>query len=232
MEKVKEFIFYHKKEIVIISLVILLCIILSILFISEYKDSSIVETEYVTLLSNDEVEDEISVETIFVDIKGEIKTPGVYEMENGERVIDLIEKAGGLTDKSYTRNINLSKILTDECVVIVNSIDEINVETIKCESVSECVCEDLSDVCLEEKDVLTDNLISDDSDYVEENKIININKATEEELMALPGIGESKANNIIEYRNENKFNNIDDIKNVSGIGDSVYEKIKDLITVE
>jgi competence protein ComEA len=83
---------------------------------------------------------------------------------------------------------------------------------------------DKNDACIKEENN-TDIKVED------EKKLINLNNALKEELMNIPGIGESKAKSIIEYRNKNKFITIEDIKNVSGIGDSVFEKIKGYITI-
>jgi len=126
-------------------------------------------------------------------------------------------------------------------------------EIIKYEIIEkECVCPNtINDACIEEKDTVTNELEntkeeslkenneSEENNKVEEsekesneeNKLININIATIDELQTIKGVGESKAKSIIEYRKENKFTKIEDIKNVSGIGDSLFEKIKDYITI-
>lgn len=160
-----------------------------------------------------------------VEIKGMIKNPGVYEINENDRVIDLIEKAGGLLEDSNTSILNLSKKLKDEMVVIIYSnkeIEELKQDkiVIKYEEVLvPCECPDsINDACIEKEN--TDN-----------KKIININTATKEELMTLPSIGESKAENIINYRENFKFETIEQIKEVSGIGESLFEKIKDYITI-
>lgn len=155
------------------------------------------------------------------EIKGQVKNPGVYEINENDRVINLIEKAGGLLKESDTSFINLSKILTDEMVVIIYSKEEIqkakeDKTTYEIVEIP-CDCPDtINDACIEEK---------------EPSKLININEATKEQLMSLPNIGESKADSIIEYRKNFKFETIEQIKEISGIGDSLFEKIKDLITV-
>ncbi len=164
---------------------------------------------------------------IYVDIKGAVKNPGVYKLGSNARVIDAVEISGGLTKEANTRYINLSKLLTDGDVIMVYSEKEIKdakkenpvyIET-------PCVCEEVkNDACINE-------------DKIEENNNknstlkININNATLDELKTLTGIGDAKAKAIIEYRNNNgNFKNIEEIKNVSGISESVYAKIKENIT--
>ena len=170
--------------------------------------------------------------TLFIDVKGSVNAPGVYEIDEGKRVIDAINLAGGLTENADTINLNLSKKLTDEMYIVVYSKDEIynykkNTdkpnEEIKCASV-ECVCPDVkNDACINKENNNDETIINDK---------VSINNASKEELMNLSGIGESKAEAIISYRNENgDFQNIEDIKNVSGIGDALFEKIKDNITI-
>ena len=177
--------------------------------------------------------------TLFVDVKGSVNNPGVYEMDVGKRVIDAINLAGGLTENADTINLNLSKKLSDEMYIVVYSKEEIysynknskqDNEEITCAS-QECVCPDVkNDACINTQgNVKNDNTKEDNQTSKEK---VSINKASKEELMNLSGIGETKAEAIISYRNENgNFKNIEDIKNVSGIGEAVFEKIKDNITI-
>ena len=168
---------------------------------------------------------------IFVDIKGEVKSPGVYEINSGSRVSDVIKLSGGLTKNANTRFINLSKVLNDGEVIVIYSNNEIkNATKTKTETIyvnTPCVCEEVkNDACLIE------NLNIEEHIKKTKNNKININKTIKEELMSLSGIGESKANNIIEYRNSNGlFNSIEDIINVSGISETIFSKIKENITV-
>lgn len=180
-----------------------------------------------TVTKKDEKDEKTKNETVLVDVKGEVNTPGVYELTSNNTVIDAINKAGGLTKISDTSNINLSKKLEDEMVIIVYSKAEIQ----KMEE-DKIVCPPCNNACITEEDEKAK------LDEKEENTAetpmgkININTADETALQTLDGIGETKAKAIIEYRNKNgNFKTIEDIKNVSGIGDSVYEKIKDNITV-
>lgn len=187
----------------------------------------------VTKKENDKKE---NIKTVFVDIKGAVNAPGVYELEEGKRVIDAINLAGGLSDNANTININLSKKLTDEMFVVVYTKNEIaehkknnNVaKEIKCAS-NECVCPDTNnDACIKQSSKGSTTMLEEKkSDFK-----ISINNASKEKLMTLSGIGESKADAIISYRQEKgTFETIEDIKNVSGIGDAVFEKIKDNITL-
>ena len=190
---------------------------------------------------------DITVNKVKVDIKGSVVAPGVYEVEETSKVIDVINIAGGLKENADTSRINLAKTVKDEMVIIVYSKSEIesyinsqNKVEIKTEYIyveKPCECPTVNnDACLKEEDLSANEIPKEESkdennNVLEEIKIVSINTATKEELMTLPSIGESKANNIIEYRNTNKFTKIEDIKNVSGIGESLFEKIKDYITI-
>lgn len=178
-----------------------------------------------------------NVKTVFVDVKGAVNAPGVYELENTKRVIDAINLAGGLSDNANTINLNLSKKLEDEMYIIVYTKKEIadfkknnNSSEISCAS-NECLCPDTNnEACINQNS--NKNSSNTKTSSSNSNSKVSINTAKKEELMTLSGIGESKANAIISYRQENgNFKMIEDIKNVSGIGDVVYEKIKDSITL-
>lgn len=134
-------------------------------------------------------------------------------------VIDVIEIAGGLIEGADTSMINLAKIVSDEMTIIIYSNEEV-LEKYK-EEICVCDCPEITnDACIDNENVSTDT------------ELVNINTASKEELMTITGIGESKADTIIKYREENgNFKSIEDIKNVSGIGESLFEKIKDYITV-
>ena len=193
-----------RKYIYIITIIIFIIFcIMVIIRKRELKDNNVnykVNKEDI-IVNNDKINDE--EEYIYVDIKGEVINPNVYKIEKGLRVIDVINLAGGLTEESDTSNINLSKIVTDEMVIVIKSKnnEEVYID---------------SDV-----DINNNN----------NNQLIDINTCTIDELLTLPGIGESKANNIIEYRKKNKFNTINDIMNVSGISESLFNKIKEYIKV-
>ena len=173
---------------------------------------------------------ESTYETLYVDIKGAVNNPGVYEMNEGSRVIDVIEEAGGLRDDADTSIINLSKQVEDEMYIIIYTKDEIMSykeriipsKKIVTEIEEKIICPDTdNDACIGKNDGKNSSL----------NSKVNINTASKEELMLIPGIGESKANSIIEYRENNNFTDISEIMNVSGVGESIYDKIKDYIEV-
>ena len=154
-------------------------------------------------------------EQIIVHITGAVKVPGIIKLKQGSRIEDAVEQAGGLTEDADISNVNLAYVLEDGVKITIPS-----------------------NLNIEEQEIITDesgeNII--DTEFYKENTIkgkININKAKEDELLTLPGIGIELASRIISYREQNgKFSNIEEIKKVSGIGDSKYEKIKDLISTK
>lgn len=217
-----------EKRIVIIIFIVSL---LSGVFIGKLCFSGVTEENINTITDvsalNNSNEDETEKNTIFVDIKGAVKKPGVYEMEVNQLVNDAIKKAGGLTKSAYTKNINLSQKLKDEMVIYIFSSSEIKKMNEKIITDTTCQCE-----TIEVNNCITNPTKTNSSNQEEQTtKIININTASKEELMSISGLGDSKADAIITYRKEHPFTNVEEIKNVSGIGDSVFAKIKDYITV-
>lgn len=202
-------------------------IVLFMIFVYVINNSSNNDNVYASnnIEAKEEKDEEksILVSKYYVDIKGEVKNPGIYEVSSDARVNDVIKLSGGLTKNADVSIINLSKKVTDEMVIKIYSKKEVSdaknsiskepevIEIIK-EIEKECVCPVTSD---------TNNNSKDGK--------ININTATKEELITIPRIGESKADAIIEYRNSKKFENIDEIKNISGIGDKLFESIKEYI---
>lgn len=153
-------------------------------------------------------------EYIYVDIKGAVKKPGVYKLNIDSRVIDAINISGGLVKNSNTDYINLSKILKDSEIIKVYTNEEIK----KLENDSP-----------QELPKIETNIKEENQNEI---KLININEATKEQLKELNGIGDSKAESIIEYRNNiGKFNSIDEIKNIDGISETIFNKIKEFITI-
>lgn len=150
-----------------------------------------------------ELEESI-IETITVDIDGAVVNPGIYELNFGSRVNDVILKAGGLLVDAETKYINRARILDDGEKIYIRTIDE-NYD---------------------------DEIIGEETNSKKSNGKININVASKEELMTLNGIGDSYAQRIIDYRENKKFSSIEEIKNISGIGEKTFEKIKDYIMVK
>ena len=236
---VKLFIYENKRKIIIIMSLLLVFLSVTFLFLNKdtFKKESVV---YENLLHEDELvkEKEEKQEEIiyyFVDVKG---------IEKGKRVVDAINKAGGVKKDANTTLLNLSMELHDEMVIIVYSNEEVNKlsETKQKEEKQEVICnqEIVNDACICNQEITNENTdVSEEgkesSDNYEKDvgsEKININKATIDELMTLSKIGESKAKAIIEYRDINgSFKTIEDIKNVSGIGDTLFESLKDYITV-
>jgi competence protein ComEA len=147
--------------------------------------------------------------TVVVDVKGEIKQPGVYQSNQNERVIDVIQKAGGLTDNADQNQVNFAAHVQDELVIYVPA---------KGEAPSSAELSSSSQV----KNGSGGNTSK-----------ININKADENEFQNLTGIGPSKAAAIVQYRKDNgPFSTIEDLKKISGIGEKTFEKLKESITVQ
>lgn len=204
-EKLKDTDIKVKALIVVMAIIVITTIGLYI-----YKTSK--EEEYMyyeeSIEANEITNEEnvIQEETITVHITGEIKYPGVVVLKNGDRIVDAIEAAGGETENADLDRVNLAYVLNDgDKIYIPNKNEE------------------------EEKG----NIITTENEIGQEKKItININTATLEELIKLPGIGEATANKIIEYRKQNgKFQNIEELKNVPGIGNSKFENLKNEIRV-
>lgn len=177
----------------------------------ELEDNNAIYQE--NIIENREREE---VEKIVVHISGQIVNPGVITLEKGARIIDAIHIAGGITEEADLTNVNLAYVLEDaQKIYIPSSKDK----------------EGDIDMIQENKEgiILSKNL---DSKQQEKRKV-NINTASQEELEKLPGIGSSIALRIVNYRKENgKFNTIEEIKNVSGIGENKFNHIKDNIYVK
>lgn len=202
--------------------ILLICLLFIVI-----NDAIIISDLYKIKTNNQIGENEKNIDnnkesnTIKIDIKGEVKKPGVYEATENMNVNDAIKMAGGLKKGASTDNINLSKTLKNEMVIIISKKLKENIKnTIKNDALPSS-----SEVIGEVKNSDTNNIQNNS------NKLISLNKGSLDELMTIPGIGEQKAKQIIEYRNSNAFTSIEDIKNVSGIGESLFERIKDYITI-
>ncbi len=140
---------------------------------------------------------------IYVDVCGAVKKPQVIEVPEGSRVFEVIEKAGGVREDAWVQGLNQAAVVTDGQQIRVPTFEEEkNWENTQTQS------------------------------GAEQPGKINLNEANAEELMSLPGIGQAKAADIIEYRETiGRFQSIEEIKNISGIKDAVFEKIKEKIVV-
>ncbi|EGT3614970.1 competence protein ComE [Clostridium perfringens] len=173
--------------------------------------------------SNEKDSSNSNIEKIVVEIKGEVKNPNVYVLENGSRIYELIEKAGGPTEEADLSNINRALYLSDGQCVVVRNINDVQDET---ENLEEALNDENS------KNV-SNNSPEEKISSSGESSTININAASKETLMTLNGIGESKAQAIIDYREETGgFKSIDELTNISGIGEKTLEKIKDKISIK
>jgi len=217
---------YRKQIIIGIIIFILIC---SIIGFSIYKLRSIPKKKKKEIVVEKKLEkkQEVSIDKIQVDIKGQINKPGIYEVSSNSRVIDVIHLAGDLTENADTSVINLSKKVHDEMVIIIYSRDEVN-DFKKTKEIEKQV----EELCIKKDD----NSLNNDACVNNENTTISnkisINNASLEELKNLTGIGEKKAKDIITYREKNgPFKTIEDLMKVNGIGENSFAQIKEDITL-
>lgn len=182
-----------------------------------------------TAISDDIKEQEL----IYVHITGEVVNPGVIVANNGDRIANIIEKAGGITQKADLKKVNLAFKVEDGQKINIPSVDSTNEENKEQKN-------DTKDNCVNDRkdSYITksggENVVIDgkENNNEKEGGKVNINTATQTELETLTGIGPSTASKIIRYRNEKgKFKKIEDIKNVSGIGEAKFKKIEADIVV-
>lgn len=228
----------RKKDILIIALMVVIIGLVGCIIVGPDKKEINGTTEKVLEQKVDvtEVIEDV-VEEYYVDIKGAVKKPGVYKLSKGSIVNDVISMAGGLKSNASTKYINLSYEIKNHDVIYIYTSSEVKKTTIK----EECVCPEVEISKCENSSIVTnssDNVVKSNTEVNEDKEVsdvsankININMASLDELMSLNGIGEAKALAIIEYRNTNKFTKIEDLMNVSGIGESLYNKVKDSIAV-
>ncbi|WP_057490747.1 helix-hairpin-helix domain-containing protein [Streptococcus orisasini] len=149
---------------------------------------------------------------IMVDIKGAVKNQGVYNLPAGSRVNDLIEKAGGFSEKADRKSVNLAQKLQDEAVIYVAAVGE-NISAVGNSQEGTIGQAQTTQSAAKDK--------------------INLNSASLAELQTISGIGEKRAQDIIDYRESNGgFQSIEDLKNISGIGEKTIEKLKDLVSID
>ncbi|MBQ6992017.1 MAG: helix-hairpin-helix domain-containing protein [Clostridia bacterium] len=200
----------NKQKIILTIITIIIIFIIGIFLITKDKN---VENEYQQYIvdENEEVEEkDIEKEKIKIHVIGEVQNTGMIELDEGARISDIIEAAGGSTENADLSKVNLAYEVEDGQKVYIPSINDERVEQYVTNGSGEGIIE-------------------------EETKkgLVNINTATQTELETLPGIGPSTALKIITYREENgKFQSIEDIKNIPGIGESKFKNIKEFIYVK
>ena len=151
-------------------------------------------------------EESVEQDLITVDVKGAVKSPGIYDLPVGSRVNDAVQKAGGLTEQADSKSINLAQKVSDEALVYVPTKGE---------------------------EAASQQTVSGTASSTSKEKKVNLNKASMEELKQVKGLGGKRAQDIIDHRETNgKFKSVDELKKVSGIGAKTIEKLKDYVTVD
>ena len=187
----------------------IIAIIGTIKLVDIYYEKNNTEKISISNFIENETEDEKGNTKIKLYITGEVKNQGVIELEEGDRIADAIEKAGGQTEQASLKNVNLAYQLEDGQKIYIPNVND------------------------NETEIIDDGASGVVDDTTANQTVVNINKADETELQSLNGIGESLATSIVQYRKENgKFETIEDLKNVPGIGDSKFENIKEYIKVK
>lgn len=209
---------YLKDNILSLIIIFLNIFIIGILvYFNFFEEEPILEEpieEIISVIETEPIEEEAS---LLVDVKGAVKKPGVYEVTNDTIVNDCIKLAGGLKSDADTNTINLSKKVVNEMVIYIPEKEEVKESP------------PLNDAVIDNTPIIGTGT---EENNPSSDKKININTATLSELQELDGIGESKAQSIIDYRNEvGLFKDINELMNVSGIGETVFAKIKDNITI-
>lgn len=202
------------KEIIIITVLILVISIIALkLFLSKNaakvdQFEEVVLTDTTDLIAETEKENN-DVIKMYVDIKGAVKLPGMYEVTSDMRVLNVIDMAGGLKEVADDSQVNFSQRIEDQMVIYIPVEGE-----------------ELSETVIVGTNSNTANISKD------EDGKVNLNQATKEELMTLSGVGEKKAEKIIEYREENGyFKTIEDLKNVNGFGEKSFESLEKYISI-
>ena len=151
-------------------------------------------------------EEPVEQDLITVDVKGAVKSPGIYDLPVGSRVNDAVQKAGGLTEQADSKSLNLAQKVSDEALVYVPTKGE---------------------------ELASQQAGSGTASSTSKDKKVNLNKASLEELKQVKGLGGKRAQDIIDHREANgKFKSVDELKKVSGIGAKTIEKLKDYVTVD
>lgn len=236
----------NKKTLIIIITIIATALIIAYMLFTKNNDETITNLEEIETNENDTQNNqkETNENKIIIHITGAIKKEGIYELKENSRIADAIEAAEGLTENANIQDINLAYVLEDGEKIHIPTKEEIkqrNNETTEKNADKTTIYvtkntggTEKSASNTEKNTGNTNNSgnAKNNNSTTNKNEKININTATQAELETLPGIGPSTALKIINYRKENgKYKTIEDIKKVSGIGDSKYNKIKELIKI-
>ena len=228
---------FNKKQKIMIIIIVSMVIIAFLYYIYTKDNAMVISDETIeenTIENTEETKEEIQEENekIVVHISGAVNKEGVFELEENSRISDAINQAEGLKENADTKNINLAFKLEDGMKIYIPTVEENNGKTMETEE--EIMTDKTSKYVTSSSGVAqnTEQFEEKDKENNQTEKI-NINTASQTELETLPGIGPSTSLKIINYRKENgNFKSIEDIKQVSGIGDAKYENIKDLICVK
>ena len=188
--------------------------------VSEQESSDMEESSKEA--SDDASESEITTgsnDSVYVYICGAVVNEGVYKLPSDSRVVDAVNKAGGMNEDACQGFVNLAEKLSDGEKIYIPTAEEIESEDVR--------------VGINSFESISSSENSSSEDSVSEDGRVNINRATKQELMTLSGIGESKAEDIISYREASGgFNSIQELTNVNGIGTATFDKLKDKIKVD
>lgn len=204
----------NQEKITIIFLLIVIIIGIGIILYKNFNNEDNLALNSPSNFSENNIAEKIEVPSVIIHISGAVKNPGVYQLKSTDRVVDAVKIAGGITERANPDAINLAALLKDGQKIIIpyKISNQVTVESDK--NISKNI-----------EEVYSSSSSSSDQ--------ININTADDHTLQSLPGIGPVLSQKIIDYRNLNGlFEVIDDIKDVSGIGEKKFEGIKDLICVQ
>lgn len=209
-----------KQKIIIITVMSIVVIGIYYIYKKQKDDFTIIESNMIETIDNQTQNEQIdekeskNEQNIKVHVSGAVNNPGVVELKVNSRINDAIDSAGGLKSDAYIDEINLAYILEDGMKIYIPNVNEKEQET-----------KGNSSYIVSASETKKEEQIN--------KKKININTASQDELETLPGIGPSIAVKIINYRKENgKFESIEDIQKVNGIGDSKFNNIKDFIDIK
>lgn len=213
-------------------IIVIISIIISIFLCVFFYTRSNLENEYTEIDNYNMLQNETNIEQeqediskIYIHVTGAVKNEGVVEIKEGSRIADAVEAANGFSENADISQINLAYQLEDGQKIYIPRINDEKVNGEEKVLQKEYVTDEAGD----------DIIIEDETSNIKskENEKININTADQSDLEEIPGVGEATAQKIIEYRKLNgKFKTIEDIKNVSGIGDSKFENMKEKICVK